>query len=182
MNLDMATAEAAGGKVFAAAAEGKPVPLSWLIDAEGSPTSDPQLFCQQKAFLAPMAGHKGYGLALMIEILSGGLSGAALRSKVGRWMNDPPEQATDHSHAFLAINPDTFLGKAVFPGHMDDLFRGIRGHPAMKGVDHIKIPGEIEQAKRQKALAGNIELPDDVIQSLRTTAEENGVPVPGFLS
>jgi ureidoglycolate dehydrogenase (NAD+) len=102
--LDIATAAAAGGKVAAAAAEGKSVPDTWLIDAEGRPTGDPTLFVQQKASLAPMAGHKGYGLALMIEILSGVLSGSALRDKVGIWMWEHFGRATDHSHAYMAIN------------------------------------------------------------------------------
>jgi ureidoglycolate dehydrogenase (NAD+) len=182
MVLDIATAEVAGGKVAAAAAEGKSIPLGWLLDNEGKPTTDPQLFIQRQAALAPMSGHKGYGLALMIEILSGGLSGAKMRDKVGIWMLDPPEQATDHSHAFIAINPATFLGEKVFPGRMDDLFGHIRSGPAAAHVDHVKIPGEIEQGKRAKALAAGIDFPNDVRDKLKTAAEENGLPLPSFLA
>jgi len=179
--LDIATAEAAGGKVAAAAAEGKTVPSTWLVDAQGKPTGDPTLFIQQKASLAPMSGHKGYGLALMIEILSGVLSGSALRDRVGIWMREPLARPTDHSHAFLAVNPAVFLGEDAFLARQDDLFGGIRGLPAAKGIDHIKIPGEIEQDKRKKALAEGIQFPAEVLRLLRVAAEENGFPVPSFL-
>jgi len=179
MILDMATAEVAGGKVAAAAAEGKAVPSRWLFDQKGQPTSDPQLFVERKAYLAPMSGYKGYGLGLMIEILSAGLSGAAMRDEVGLWMHDPKSIATDHSHAFIAINPGVFLGDNVFPGRLDRLFSGIRGGPAAAGP--LKIAGEIEEEKRQKALVSGIDLPDEVRRLLRTAAEENGCPMPAFL-
>lgn len=179
--LDIATAAVAGGKVAAAAAEGKSVPNTWLIDSEGNPTGDPTLFLQQKAALAPMAGHKGYGLALMIEILSGVLSGSALRDRVGIWMREPLGRPTDHSHAFLAINPNVFLGAGVFSTRQDGLFQGIRGLPAAQGFDHVKIPGEIEQGNRKKALAEGIQFPAEVLQLLRVAAEENGCPIPSFL-
>jgi LDH2 family malate/lactate/ureidoglycolate dehydrogenase len=181
MVLDIATAGVAGGKVAAAAAEGKSVPSSWLVDAEGQPTSDPSLFVQRKASLAPMAGHKGYGLALMIEILSGALSGAAMRDKVGIWMWEPLGKPTDHSHAFLAINPSVFLGEKVFGERLDDLFRGIRKSPAVRDVDHVMIPGEIEQDKRRDALSAGIDFPAEVLRLLRVAAEENGCPIPSFL-
>jgi ureidoglycolate dehydrogenase (NAD+) len=180
--LDISTAEAAGGKVAAAAAEGKSVPTTWLVDSEGQPTGDPTLFIRQKAALAPMAGHKGYGLALMIEVLSGVLSGSALRDRVGIWMLDPMDQPTDHSHAFLAINPNVFLGIDAFLARQDGLFSGIRGLPTARGIDHLKIPGEIEEGKRKKALAEGIQFPAEVLRLLRVAAEENGCPIPSFLN
>jgi len=180
MVLDMATAEAAGGKVSAAAAEGKSVPATWLVDLQGKPTTDPTLFGQYKAYLAPMAGAKGYGLALMIEILSGALSGAAMREKVGKWYWEPREISTDHSHAFIAINPAVFLGEKM-PVRMDELFAGIRSGPVVDGVDHVKIPGDIERGKRDKALSAGLDLPAETRQMLRVAAEENGCPIPAFL-
>jgi LDH2 family malate/lactate/ureidoglycolate dehydrogenase len=181
MVLDMATAEVAGGKVAAAAAEGKRIPESWLVDSEGRPAGDPNLFLQGKASLAPMAGHKGYGLALMIEVLSGALSGSSMRDDVGIWMREPLGKPTGHGQAFLAIDPSVFLGQGLFPSRTDQLFQSIRSLPAAPGVDHVKIPGEIEQEKRKAALARGIEFPDEVLKLLRVAAEENGCPVPRFL-
>jgi ureidoglycolate dehydrogenase (NAD+) len=180
MVLDISTAAVAGGKIMVAAAKGEPVPDGWLVDNRGEPTSDPNLFLQLQAFLTPMAGHKGYGLALMIEILSGGLSGGALREKIGSFV-DAPGTAADYSHAFLAINPGVFLGGSAFAGRMDDLFAGIRRLPSSRGVASIKIPGEIEQTRRREALASGIELPADVAEVLRSVAIETGCPMPAFL-
>jgi ureidoglycolate dehydrogenase (NAD+) len=181
MVLDIATAEVAGGKVAAAAAEGKRVPESWLVDSEGRPAGDPNLFLQGKASLAPMSGHKGYGLALMIEILSGALSGSLMRDEVGIWMREPLGQPTGHGQAFLAIDPAVFLGADRFSLRMDRLFRSIRSSPTVAGVDHLKIPGEIEQGKRRRALTHGIDFPDEVLRLLRVAAEENSCPVPSFL-
>ncbi|HUD83560.1 MAG TPA: Ldh family oxidoreductase [Candidatus Saccharimonadales bacterium] len=180
MVLDISTAAVAGGKIMVAAAEGKPVPASWLIDAKGQPTTDPHLFLRFEAFLTPMAAHKGYGLALMIEILSGVLSGGAMRDKIGSFV-DLPDKPADYSQAFLAINPEVFLGENVFAGRVDDLFGGIRHLPSAVGFGHVKIPGEIEQEKRRKALASGIDLPADVVDVLRMVAEESGCRVPEFL-
>lgn len=182
MVLDMATAAAAGGKVAAAAAEGKSIPEGWLLDKEGKPTTDPNLFAQQQgAFLAPMAGPKGYGLALMIEILSGALSGSPMRDEVGQWVMPPTSAMTDHSHGFLVINPAVFLGPDAFAGRLDNLFAGIRNAPATIASGGVKIPGQIETHKREDALARGIPLPNDVIRMLRVAAEENAVPLPAFL-
>jgi ureidoglycolate dehydrogenase (NAD+) len=180
MVLDISTAAVAGGKIMVAAAEGKLVPDSWLVDANGEPTQDPNLFLQLQAFLTPMAGHKGYGLALMIEILSGALSGGAMRDKIGSF-TDPAEKTADYSHAFLAINPGVFLGENVFMNRLDELFGGIKRFPSVRESDPVKIPGEMEQKKRQKALISGIEFPADVLAVLRTVAEESGCPMPEFL-
>ncbi len=180
MVLDMATSEVAGGKVAAAAAEGKSVPSTWLVDEQGHPTTDPNLFLKQQASLAPMAGFKGYGIALMIEILSGALSGSSMRRDVGIWMLEPRSKPTDHGHAFIVIDPRVFLGEDVFPERMDGLLRGIRRVP-IQGADHVKIPGDIEEAKSKAAKANGIQFPEEVAKLLRVAAEENGFPVPSFL-
>ncbi|MDB6092672.1 MAG: Ldh family oxidoreductase [Verrucomicrobia bacterium] len=180
MVLDISTASVAGGKVMVAAAEGKTVPSHWLVDSAGKPTTDPNLFLKLEAFLTPMAEHKGYGLALMIEILSGALSGGAMRNGIGRFV-DPPSKPSNYSHAFLAINPAVFLGENVIGGRLDELFGAIRKVPTASGVDHIMLPGEIERAKQEKALAAGIVFPPDVTEVHRAIAAEVGCPIPDFL-
>jgi ureidoglycolate dehydrogenase (NAD+) len=181
MVLDISTAAVAGGKVMVAAAEGKTVPETWLVDAEGKPTTDPHRFLRLEAFLAPMAGHKGYGLALMIEILSGALSGGAVRDQIGSFV-DPPGQQAHYGHAFLAIDPEVVLGGDAFGGRMDRLFGGIRGLPGAPGAGSIKIPGDIEEGRRKEALASGIALPMDVVEVLRTVSAETGAPLPEALA
>jgi LDH2 family malate/lactate/ureidoglycolate dehydrogenase len=178
MVLDISTAAVAGGKVMVAASEGRSVPGDWLVDGDGKPTTDPNRFIRLEAFLAPMAAHKGYGLALMIEILSGALSGGAMRDKIGSFV-DPPEKPAHYAHTFWAIDPEVVLGGNIFAGQLDELFAGIRRLPAAPGAGHVKIPGEIEQERRQEALASGILLPTDVIDVLRVVAEETGCRMPG---
>lgn len=179
MVLDISTAIVAGGKVKSNMAEGRPIPGDWLIDSEGRPTTDGNLYPQQ-ASLNPMAGHKGYGLALMIEILSGLLSGAAVRDKVGWWTVGDPSRPTNHGHAFLVIDPTIVTGGNAFPGGMTSLIRGIKESPVVPEMDALKIPGEIEYAKRKKAEKEGIPLPEDVWESLRGAAEDASVALPPF--
>src|SRR5262249_9004411 len=80
--FDISTATGAGGKLYAAKPRGEPIPGHWLVGPDGQPTSDPSCFPEAGA-LTPAAGHKGYGLALLIETLSGILSGAAFTWRVG---------------------------------------------------------------------------------------------------
>jgi len=175
--LDISTAVVAGGKVKALMAEGRPIPPDWLIDLEGRPTTDGNLYPLQ-ASLSFMAGHKGYGLALMIEVLSGVLSGAAVRDKVGAWTTDVPARVTDHGHTFLVIDPATITGANTFPGGMSSLLDGIKECPTVAGAGALKIPGEMEAARAVQAEAGGIPLPDDVWESLQGAAQDAGVALP----
>src|SRR5262245_10606421 len=106
--LDMATSAVAGGKVYAAAALGKPIPTGWIIDAEGVPTTDPKLL-PNAASLVPMAGHKGYGIAILIETLAGILTGASIAGHVLSWSFGDPGSPTDHGAAFLAWNVEAMM-------------------------------------------------------------------------
>ena len=175
--LDISTAVVAGGKVKALLADGKPIPPDWLIDLEGRPTTDGHLYPLQ-ASLTPMAGHKGYGIALMIEVLSGVLSGSAVRDKVGSWSTDELSRVTDHGHAFMVIDPATILGDNSFPNGMTSLIGGIKQCATVPEVGGLKIPGEMESERAAKAAAGGIPLPDDVWESLSGAAQDAGIALP----
>lgn len=180
MVLDISTASVAGGKIMVAAAEGRRVPEGWLVDGQGQPTTDPHQFLKLQAYLTPMAAHKGYGLGLMIEILSGALSGGAMRGAIGG-LRDAPNIPADYSQAFLAINPEVFLGAGILGGRLDGLFGDIKRFPTAAGTSPLQVPGGIEQEKREKALAFGIEFPPDVLQTLREVATENSCGMPSFL-
>ena len=90
--LDMATSIVAGGKVAAAHAAGKAIPADWVIGRDGEPTTDPAAFLEGGA-LRPMAGHKGYGIALLIETLSGVLTGASSTRQIVPWIVGDPAAA-----------------------------------------------------------------------------------------
>jgi ureidoglycolate dehydrogenase (NAD+) len=179
--LDMATSTVAGGKVFAAAARGQTMPNHWLVDSMGLPTTDPTLF-PSSATLTPMAGHKGYGLALLIETLSGILSGAAIAQHVLSWSFADTTLPTGHGAAFVAINIDAIMQSNEFKQRVDQTIREIRSAPRAKGVDRIYLPGEMEWEHRAGALAHGIDLPDDVVKNLRGVAQQLGLDFAFLLS
>jgi ureidoglycolate dehydrogenase (NAD+) len=172
--FDVATSTVAGGKVFAAAALGQEIPNHWLVDADGLPTTDPKLF-PQAGTLTPMAGHKGYGLALLIETLSGVLTGAAVTQQVLSWSFSDPTLCTGHGAAFLAINVNAIVSGETFRRRITETIEEISAAPKAKGADRIYLPGEMEWERREKALAEGIELPEDVHANLRALAQELGL-------
>ena len=132
--LDMSTATVAGGKVYAARARGEPIPDTWVVDARGKPTTDPSAYPDAGA-LQPAAGHKGYGLALLIETLAGVLSGAAVTWGVRTWMWDDGTQPTLHGAAFLAIDTNAIMPGPAFARRMEALVDEIHAAPRADGVE-----------------------------------------------
>jgi ureidoglycolate dehydrogenase (NAD+) len=171
--LDIATSTVAGGKVAAARALGERIPPDWLVDADGRPTTDPADFYKGGA-LAPMAGHKGYGFALLAEVLAGALSGAALRFAVGSWIESDPRLATGHGAAFLAIDPGMGSPASEFPRRIDLLIDEIHAAPRAAGAARIYVPGEREWEHYDKAIARGIDFPPDVMDSLKSAAQLSG--------
>ena len=171
--LDMATSIVAGGKVFAAAALGKPIPDGWICDLEGNPARDATLF-SNAATLVPLGGYKGFCLGFMIEVLAAVLTGSAISRQVLSWTFSDPDLPTGHGAAFLAINIESFLPVADFKARMDHLIREIHNNPRI-GDEPIYAPGEIEFRRRERALVEGIDLPDDVLASLDGLADDLGL-------
>jgi len=167
--LDIATSTVAVSKIFAAGAKGEEVPPTWFVDSEGRPTTDPSKI--EDGALLPMAGHKGYGIAVLIEVLSAALTGSAVMSEVQSWVLDLPDPP-NQGHAFLAINPGAFMPIEQFKAIVDTMIREIRSSPKAPGASRIYLPGEMEWEKREKALRNGIKLPSDVVASLTSMAEE----------
>lgn len=178
--LDMAISTVAGGKVYAAWMTGRPIPDHWIVGSDGLPTTDSSLF-PDHASLTPMAGHKGYGLALLIESLAGLASGAAMTWQIQNWIQSDPALATGHGAAFVAINVGAMTPIELFKRRVDELIREVRNSPCATGVDRIYLPGEMEWERRGKALAEGIALPADVVQNLNGVAEDMGLDLPSAL-
>lgn len=171
--LDIATSAVAASKVFAAAFLGKSIPDNWLVDNEGRPTTDPSRYPQEGALL-PMAGHKGYGLALLVEVLAAVLTGAGVTQEVKSWLADDPEP-TNEGHAFLAINVDAIMPLQQFGERMERLVHEIRSAPKARGSERIYLPGEMEWERRERALREGLDLPPDVIDRLAGLAQDVGL-------
>ena len=170
--LDIAMSTVAGGKVYAAHQLGRPIPDNWIVDRQGRPTTDASLYPHHAA-LAPMTGHKGYGLALLIEGLAALATGAAVTSSVGGWMFGDPSVPTDHGAAFLAVDVAAMAGGAeVFEALVRALIDEIHAASTAEGIDRLLVPGEREWANRRRALDQGIELPADVLAALAPLAAE----------
>lgn len=172
--LDISTATVAGGKVYAARTRGERVPETWLIGADGRPTTDPSGYPEVGA-LQPAAGHKGYGLALLIETLAGLVSGAGFTWRIGTWMWDDGTQPTHHGAAFLAIDTNALMPATEFSRRMEALVDEIHAAPRAEGVDRLYVPGEMEWERHRRALREGIPLPPDVRASLREAATMTGL-------
>lgn len=178
--FDIALSAVAAGKVAAAADKGEKVPEGWLTDTDGLPTTNAALY-PAKACLTPMAGHKGYGFALLVEVLAAAITGACLTKQVKSWIIDQPDTPTGHGHAFIAVNPAVFMPLDEFKTRIDNLIREIRGSPKASGSSGVRVPGEFEWERREDALANGIPLPTDVMASLRLTAKECNITEPDWL-
>jgi len=176
--LDIATSRVAATKVFAAKAMGKSVPDTWLIDDNGLPTTDPSRFPKEGALL-PLADYKGYGLAVLVEVLGGALTGAALLSGVVSWASDSREKV-NQGHAFIAFDIGAMMPLAEFKSRMDSMVRELHAAPKAAGVERVYVPGEMEWEHREAALTTGIPLPPDVAAGLRGLGEDVGLAPDDF--
>jgi ureidoglycolate dehydrogenase (NAD+) len=179
--LDMAISTVAGGKVNAAKALGLPIPDNWIVDRDGRPTTDPSQFLGGGALL-PMGGHKGYGLALLIESLSGILSGAAITWGIRSWMLADASLPTEHGAAFLAIDPKCIAPEGKFHSVVDALIDEIHAAPKAEGSERIYVPGEREWDNYQRSTSEGITLPADVWESLYLAAKISDLEIVSYLS
>lgn len=171
--LDVAMSTVAAGKVMTAQFNETTIPTTWMVDAEGRPTDDPGQFAA--GALQPMAGHKGYGLALLVEVLSGVLPGAGILGEVKSWVSHDLAEPTHVGHSFIAVDVGRMMGLEAFKARVDDMIVRIRGSALAAGSDRVYLPGEIEWEKQDEATATGIPLPPDVVASLRGLAEDTGL-------
>ena len=170
--LDIATSAVAATKIFAAKSEGREIPDTWLVDDDGVPTTNPNDF-PEKGSQLPMAGHKGYGLAVLVEILTATMSGAAMMSGVQSWVADTNEPS-NQGHAFLAMNVGAMMPESEFHARMATMCSEIKEADMAPGYE-IYLPGEMEWNNREKALVEGIVMPEDVLISLRGLAGDSGL-------
>lgn len=173
--LDIALSAVAAGKILGMKALGQAIPNSWLTDAEGMPTSEVGDWPNSGSML-PMAGHKGYGFALLIEVLAGALTGAGMLSEVKSWILQSKE-VSHLGQAFIVINVGAIIPIENFKQRVDQIIRELRQSPKAKGSGRVYVPGEIEWGKREDALKNGIPLPEQILQSLHRAGNQVGVDV-----
>jgi L-2-hydroxycarboxylate dehydrogenase (NAD+) len=170
--LDMATTTAAAGKLELAARLGKAIPAGWALDEKADQTYDPRV-AQKARRLLPLGGtreggnHKGYGLAILVEILCGVLTGTLTALNANQ---DP------RGHFFGAIRIDSFRPAAEFKQDMDRLIRELKSTPPIAGQQRVYVAGEIEFETAEERSERGIPLHSSVLKGLRDVSEQLGVP------
>jgi ureidoglycolate dehydrogenase (NAD+) len=171
--LDMALSASAFGKIMGMKTRGQPIPPNWITDEDGLSTTDVENW-PATGSLMPMAGHKGYGLAILVEVLAGLLAGGNTLSEMKSWTFSPAEKAR-LGQAFIAINVGSILPVQDFARRVAGMIRELRSAPKAKGSDRIFVPGEIEWEKRENSLKFGVPLPESVVASLCRAGDECGV-------
>jgi LDH2 family malate/lactate/ureidoglycolate dehydrogenase len=163
ITLDMATSIVAKSHFSTALANHEKLKEGWALDQNGNPTTDPMEAI--KGFVLPMAGFKGYGIAMAIDILSGFLSGAGYLNKVNKFYSHDGK-GMNVGQMFVAINPD-MVYDGDFLTDMDCYITSLRGSKVMDGRV-IAIPGDDRISKRSVSLKRGIELSDDTREKLES--------------
>jgi LDH2 family malate/lactate/ureidoglycolate dehydrogenase len=169
--VDMATSVVARGNIIMAARQGKPIPEGWAIDAEGHPTTDAQ--AALAGAVLPMAGAKGYALALMIEILSAIVPGTSwgphVRSPYDDWA-----APTDAGLWCLAIHLGSLMSPEAYTARLGSMLAAIRETKTAPG-QHIRIPGERRAELRARRTREGIPLDAATRAELNTLCAEVGM-------
>jgi LDH2 family malate/lactate/ureidoglycolate dehydrogenase len=174
--LDMATSTVAQGKIILAAKEGKKtIPADWAVDPDGNPTTDPQLAL--KGAMLPFGGAKGYGLALIIDILVAVLSGALTSAHTNNFWKDF-EHPQNLGFFLGAWNITSVMPLGDFEARMESVLAEMKSCPPAPGHTEVFYPGEIEHRREVANLRDGIPLGPAVIDDLTKLGAEFGVAFP----
>jgi LDH2 family malate/lactate/ureidoglycolate dehydrogenase len=172
VKIDLATSVVARGNIIAAQKQGQPIPPSWALTVDGEPTTDAN--AALAGTVLAMAGHKGCALALMVEVLSGVLSGAAIGPGIGS-MYKNLERKQDVGHFFCLLDIAAFMDVDEFKRRLDRTIDEIKACRKRPGVEEILIPGERSYRKAQENRRQGIPIEDATRKELETLRRELGV-------
>lgn len=172
--LDMAVSVVAQGKIRLAHIKNEPIPLGWAMDKNGEPTTDTQAALD--GFLMPIGGYKGYGMALVNDVLCGVLSGGIFgkdlaRAPVGSAL------AGGYCHFLMALDIAHFTPVSEFKERVDKMVRMMKSSQLAKGQKRVYLPGEIEFENHRQRIKEGIPYPEEVTRSLEEVAKDLCVPV-----
>jgi len=169
--MDMANTGVARGKIYLARQKREPIPLGWAINAAGEPTTDPQAAID--GIILPMAEHKGYAIAVIVDVLSGVLTGSGFLSAV----HSPYKTAekSNCGHLIIALNIEAFQPLAQFNARMEQYVSELKSVPLAKGTNEVFYPGEMEAANDVRNRREGLLLPADTLVSLSKIARETGL-------
>lgn len=167
--LDMATSMVSGGTIRIKHARKERVPEGWILDAKGNPTTDPADWIGPPKGVSLPFGHKGYGLAVMIEIICGALTGVGVGKEL---LEKFPERFGINQIFMTAINITAFTDVNQFKNHVDSLIGEVKNCPRQEGVDEIFLPGEPEFRKKERRLKEGIYIEDSTWNDIKALANQ----------
>ncbi len=171
MIMDVANSGVARGKIFLAQQRHEAIPSNWALDVQGHPTTDPRAALE--GLILPMAGHKGYAIGVIVDMLSGVLTGSAFLDDVHGPYD--PVNRSGAGHFFIALNIEAFQPLSQFNARMEEYIRRLKETPRADGVDEIFYPGEIEARNGERHAAQGLQLPEDTLAALLAIARQTGL-------
>jgi LDH2 family malate/lactate/ureidoglycolate dehydrogenase len=169
--MDMANTGVARGKIYLARQQRERIPLGWALNAAGEPTTDPQEAID--GIILPMGGHKGYAIAMMVDVLSGVLTGSGFLSAV----HSPYKTAekSNAGHLLIALDIEAFQPLAQFGARMEQYISELKSVPLAKGCDEVCYPGEIEARNDLRNREEGLKFPADTLADLARIAHATGL-------
>src|SRR5215469_14622053 len=177
--LDMATTTVAAGRIRNRANEGLPCPPGWLLDRDGKPSTDPFEAREKGGSLTSLGGspenssYKGYGLAVMVNILGSCLSGASLITDP---MHTKKPNGNDIGHCFIAIDPALFREREEFTADVTSLCDGLRATKPVDPAQPVMVAGDPQWNNAQKRLAEGIPVGPGLLNQVRQIAQASAAP------
>ncbi len=182
--LDMATTTVAANKVKVHELNAKPVPAGWVVDGAGRPVTDPaaameQLFRRPDGGLTPLGGdavtggHKGYGLAMMAQILGATLTGGSF-SPLREARKARADEPDNIGHFMLALDPAAFRPPGAFEDDLDEAVDALHAMPPADPARPVLVAGEPEEMERERRLAQGIPMPQTLLRQVREIAGRAG--------
>jgi LDH2 family malate/lactate/ureidoglycolate dehydrogenase len=173
--LDMATTTVALNRIYKASLSGQTeIPEGWALDIDGQPTTSTEKAL--KGFPMPLGGYKGYGLAMMVEILCAVLSGGVTTSEVGGLRVYDRKMRV--GHGFLAIDPARFMPLDEFTSRMQTMIADVKGAEPATGFNEVLVAGDPEWREEDDRRANGVPIAQGIWTELAATAARFGVAVP----
>ncbi len=173
--LDMSACVIAEGKIRVALHSGKKVPDGAIIDSQGKPTNDPKVFYEEPGAILPIAGHKGFGLSLITDLLAGALSGGSCTNPEHGWR-------CVNNMLTVVIDPNVFAPDNAFHDEVQRFIDFVKEARTIEPDGEILMPGDLEERTKAKRLESGIEVDDTTWRMIRDTClrldVEHGFPEP----
>lgn len=171
--LDMSTSAGANAKIREAARRDEPIPEGWALDAVGVPTTDPEAVHA----LSPLGGAKGYGLGLVVELLTGLLAGTTFAPAVDTPFDDF-SRSMRIAHLLVAVDVEAVRGLEAYVRDVDTLIDRLKGQRTAPGVEEIRLPGERSARTAEERRDHGVPLDDAAREVLATVAERYDLATP----